>query len=86
MMSNPHHFRHYQRQPNVLVTVVDLKGEIHRFLHRSTDMDVFVIGNVTMLEIREYPAPEATEPINVVNLVNPIKWTLTAKPDPEVQK
>ncbi len=81
-MNNPNHFRHYPRQPNVQVLITDGQGKLLPFLHIITELDMFVLHGVTLVEVREYPNPQAPEPGNVTLLINPAKVMLLAKEDP----
>lgn len=84
MLNNPHHIRHYPRQPNVVVMITTSQGEILNVYHKLVTLDLFVINNVVLLEMREFndTSPES-QPVNVTHMINPIKWVLMAKADPE---
>lgn len=81
-MSNPHHFRHYPRQPNVQIIVTDSGGQLLPFLNLVTEMDMFVLHGVVILEVREYAESTSEQPGNVILLTNPAKIMQIAKPDP----
>lgn len=71
-MNNSILMKLYPRQPNTLARVRDNRGEEQIFDHATTQMGLFACGGAIVLEIMIFNAPDATEPVKVVALPNPL--------------
>lgn len=83
MFNNQHLLQHIDRQPNVILVIIESNHEKVQVYNKLSTVDIFVVAGVTLLEVRMYASSTGSEPQRVSTFVNPIKWELVAQPDPE---
>lgn len=83
MFNNQHLFQHIDRQPNVILVVIESNGDKAQWFMKLCSLEVYVVQGQTYLEARLYERGDSPEPLRVITYVNPRKWEMVAQPDPE---
>lgn len=76
-MNNSVCLKQYPRQPHVTIRIQEANGGDERvFDHTYTHMGLFACQGITVLELMIFNSIEATEPVSVIAIPNPLSITL----------
>ena len=71
VFNNQHLFQHLDRQPNCILVIFEANGEKAQWFHKLASVDFYAIDGILLMEVHLYDQPHSTEPIRVINYVNP---------------